>query len=143
MDELKQALRQKTGFEPVSEATTATQIRMVGRIPKNKTGQWLRVMERLLVQADSSPWNVDLSKQYFVRGGKLLFGWRIIIQAEQPEQYIEQLVSIIRSTPTVQRQLDEVALHGNVDRSYLRGGKGAQPVFRAVVGPLAALQRRQ
>jgi hypothetical protein len=135
MESFKEALRQKAGFEPVQENMTSNQIRLVGRVAINKVGQWLLIMERLLLKAQNAPWHLDLSKQYFLRGNRILYGWRVILQADNVAQYADELAQTVLATPVVQRQLEEVSLHGNTDRSVLRGGKGAQPLFTAVVGP--------
>jgi len=136
MEEFKQALTQKAGFECVQETPSENQLRLVGRIPSNKTGQWLRVMEQLLLHAQNAAWNIDLSKQYFLRGSRVLYGWRIIVQAAGVAQYDQALASIVASTPAVQAQLQEVRLYGRGSNDAIqRGGRGAQPLFTAVVGP--------
>jgi hypothetical protein len=142
MEIITQALNHKAGFEVVTSTPSNDQLRLVGRIPTNNIGTWLAVLERLLIYAEKAAWNVDLSKQYFMRGTKLLYGWRLIFQAEGVAQYAEGIAAIISQVPAVQRQLDEVKLYGGVDRTKLHEGKGAQPMFKAVVGPAAAAVRR-
>ena len=137
---LHNVLAQKVGFGVVTSTLGDKQIRLVGRVPQPQIGTWLLVMERLLVGEKNAAWNVDISKQYFMRGAKLLYGWRVIFRADGIAQHLNEIAQVIQTTPMVQRQLDEVALHGGVDRTSLRGGKGAQPMFTAVVG--AAAQRQ-
>jgi hypothetical protein len=98
---------------------------------------WLKVMEQLLTAMDTHDWNVDLSKQYFMRGEKLLYGWRVIFQGEEVAQHLDEIAKIVMSAPLAQKQLDEVPLGASPDRNALRAGKGAQPLNKAVVGPLA------
>lgn len=142
LQKLKAVLLNKAGFQPVQESCTDRQLRFVGRVSPNKTAQWLRVMERLLVREHEAPWTIDLSKQYFLRGSKLLYGWRMILQGEGVEQYFEDVIATVMSAPTIQSQVEEVRLYGrgNNDAS-MSGGRGAQPLFSAVVGK--ALQSRR
>jgi len=136
MEEFKRALAQKAGFECVQETPSENQLRLVGRVPASKTGQWLRVMEQLLLQAQNAEWNIDLSKQYFLRGSRVLYGWRIIVQAAGVAQHDRLLAGIVIGTPVVQTQLQEVRLYGRGSNDAMqRGGRGAQPLFQAVVGP--------
>jgi hypothetical protein len=145
MEALKQSLHLKAGFEVVQQNVTDKQIRLVGRVPRDKTGQWLLVVERLLLreQEPDCAWNLDISKQYFLRGNRLLYGWRVILQAPSVAEHVDELVNIAKTTPMVQRQLEEVALVGGTDYSQLKGGKGAQSLFKAVVGPAANPLRRR
>lgn len=136
MEDFKKALAHKAGFEVVQETCTTKQLRFVGRVLPSKTKQWLRVAEQLLLHSESAPWSLDLSKLYFLRGGKLMYGWRLIIQAEDVAQHVPALVSIVGATPAIQAQLEEVRLYGRGNNDVLeRGGRGAQSVLTAVVGP--------
>jgi hypothetical protein len=136
MEDFKQALAQRAGFEVVQESCTTKQIRYVGRVAASKAKQWLRVAEQLLQQSDGAPWSLDLSKLYFLRGGKLMYGWRLIVQGEDVMQYQAALVAAVTKAPTVQAQLEEVRLYGRGNNEVMEhGGRGAQSVLTAVVGP--------
>lgn len=134
--ELFGILQQRVGFDIVTKNVTDTQIRVMGRIQQHNIPSWLLVMEKLLTSAGGG-WNIDISKQYLMRGQKLLYGWRIIIQGDNLGKQIDSICAAIASTPQVRRQLDEVALVAGPNRNSLRMGKGAQPVDKAIVGPLA------
>ena len=138
-EHLYAALNKKVGFEVVTHKIADNQIRLVGRSPSQTTGTWLRVIQNLLVYGDSAPWSVDVSKQYFMRGQKLMYGWRLIFQGEGVSQYLQHIIQVVNSTPEVQQQLMEVPLHTGRDRNSLRNGKGAQSVIGARVGPLALM----
>jgi hypothetical protein len=136
MEDLKQALAQKAGFEVVQESSTDRQVRYVGRVAPSKVKQWLWVAEQLLIHSDGAPWSLDLSKLYFLRGGKLMYGWRLIIQGENVAQYQAALIAAVSKAPAVQAQLEEVRLYGRGNNDALEhGGRGAQSVLTAVVGP--------
>ena len=138
------ALNQKSGFEAVSNKGTDKQLRLLGRVPNALLPTWLQLIQRLLSAAETATWDLDVSKQYFLRGGKLVFGWRLIFQGEDLSTHFSSVVAIINSVQRVQQVLDEVPLYSNPNRNSLSGtGKGAQPSGSAVVGPLAMQQIRR
>jgi hypothetical protein len=67
-----------------------------------------------------------------MRGDKLLYGWRIIFQADDIVKYLPEIASTIDSTPmAMSTPTDEIPLHGNPNRYALNNGKGAQPMLTA------------
>jgi len=131
-EELYSKLQVKTGFETLNKTSTDKQIRIVGRVHSPSIPTWLQVVERLLLRSESSKWNADISKQYFMRGDKLLYGWRIIFQADDIVKYLPEIASTIDSTPmAMSTPTDEIPLHGNPNRYALNNGKGAQPMLTA------------
>lgn len=138
IEELCKSLNRKAGLETVSNSSTPNQIRLIGRVPTQGISTWLSIMERLLIRSESTKWKVDLSKQYFIRGGKLMYGWRIIFQSPEPiEEHLADIEGIISNTPAPIGESDEFHLYGNVNRTVLKRGKGAQGVLNPVVGPMA------
>lgn len=84
-----------------------------------------------------------MSKQYFLRGDKLVFGWRLILQGASLEEQLPVIVTTVSAIQRVQQSADEVPLYSNPNRNTLSGtGKGAQPMGSAVVGPMAMRQIR-
>jgi len=140
---ITKALAKKVGLEVVSMTNTDQQLRVLGRVHPNLLHDWLLVMQWLLTKSETTDWKIDLSKQYFLRGQKLLYGWRIIIQSENLSKHYSDIVSTIMSVPSPVKELDEVPLAAPPNRNALSGtGKGAQPTMSAVVGPMARAQIR-
>jgi len=139
---LKRALATKAGFEAIEEQVSDTRIRFFGRVRPQNMPTWLAVMRDILIASSQAQWTADLSRQYFLRGDKVFFGWRIIIQGPEVQQHLNHVSQVVNSTqmPTSRHQLDEVALHAPPNRNALRNGKGAQSSLRAVVGPMAKAQ---
>jgi hypothetical protein len=135
--QLYNLLQQKAGFEVVTKNSTENQLRILGRVPQARIASWLVTMENLLVAAGDSGWNIDLSKQYVLRGQKLVYGWRVIVQAESVKDQLAAICAVISNAPAIQCELTEVALVASPNRNALRSGKGAQPIGGAVVGPMA------
>ena len=136
--QLYAALGSRAGFETVSETATDQQLRVIGRVSQQGMPNWLIVIQQLLLNQEDAPWNVDISKQYFLRGGKVLYGWRLIFQGEELESYLDQIIEIVHGSPHAKRTVDEVPLVGcSPDRNVPKRGKGAQGVLGAVVGPAA------
>lgn len=140
------------GFEVInSQEVGELQLRVTGRVPKERMPTWRTTMERLNLLAGNG-WTIDISQQYFVpapimemvkAGGEPADGshlrsiWRIIIQAK--EKTDEQLVAIAELIGKIQPprvELMEVTLNAPENRNELRRGKGAQPMGQAVVGPM-------
>lgn len=135
---LQHTLYQRAGYESVDNKVTATQVRFFGRVRQANMPMWLAIMKDLLLASEGAPWSIDLSRQYFLRGDKLYFGWRIILQGENIQQHMQAVAAVVQaSTPPAPRQADEVRLHAPPNRNALRNGRGAQPTERAIVGPLA------
>lgn len=142
MDEkqLYLALHRKSGFEVVSQTASTNQIRVLGRIPQNRMPGWLPVSLALLLASESSPWNADISKQYFPRNRKLRFAWRIILQGENIAQHLPQIVGIIDKVPMMRTELKEVPIQRSSHRQSM-GAKGARGI--AGEGGVPAIVRQR
>jgi hypothetical protein len=147
-DDLIRTLQMRGGFELVNQQASANQLRLLGRVSRQASNGWLLVLRQLLRAADRSPWSIDISKQYFLREDKVMYGWRVIVQAEGVAQHYADVIKVIATTPRPRAIVDEQPLPGvRGDRnapSVSNRGKGAQGSLSAVVGPMAvaAMQRR-
>ncbi len=147
------------GFEVIDGVPVGElQLRITGRVPKERMPTWRTAMERLNLLAGNG-WTIDISQQYFIpapvaemvkAGGEPADGshlrsiWRIIIQAK--EKVDEQLATIAEHINKIQPprvELMEVTLNAPENRNELRRGKGAQPMGQAVVGPMIFQQPRK
>lgn len=138
-NELYAALRQK-GIELLEMDEKPKQLRLIGRLHKNYGDQWKLVMHRLLTAETDAPWKVDVSKKYFLRGGKVFYGWRLVFQAENLAQFYPVITKVVQATPLPSRvTVEEVPLLGvSPDRSTRTNVGG---VGQVAIGPLA-LQRK-
>lgn len=137
-EQLVTILSSKVGFEVINDHDSPKQIRLFGRVRQPRMPGWLNVIRDLLLAAENNPWSIDISRQYFLRGKKLFFGWRVILQGQDIAQHVTQVCKVIRAADvTTGKELDEVPLHASPDRNALRNGRGAQPMEKAVVGPMA------
>jgi hypothetical protein len=85
---------------------------------------------------------VDISKQYFLRNERVLFGWRLIFQGEGVAEHLPKICEAVSNAPRAKAVVEEQPLAGaRGDRNAPRGGKGAQGVLGAVVGPMAIAQQ--
>lgn len=145
ISDLVAALNQRAGFELVEQSKTARQIRLLGRVPLDRAGlnmnNWLIVTRQLLLRsAQGTAWTTDISKDYFLRNEKLVFAWRIILQADTIEAHLAEITSVVNTTPPSSRsEVTEMPLAGaSPDRNSTAGGRrGAGPVDRVPIGPLA------
>lgn len=143
LDQLKNLLRDRAGFEVVDASSTDAQVRLVGRVPANAGSQWVLIVHRLLEMSRKSPWKVDISRNYFLRdlssGPKLFYAWRLIFQSPAVESHLTEIISVISNSPRPSKvELQEFPLAGvSSRRNELRNGRGAGLVDRTPIGPMA------
>lgn len=148
--DIHEALAQKCGYEVVQNTEKDGQLRVIGRIVEDKDGRkmnnWILVINRLLEAGFERPWTIDICKHYFKRGKgqPVIFGWRIILQADKVADHYADVVNLIRTAPTSARaEVTEMPLVGSsVHRNSTAGGKrGAGPMGSVPVGPMAVSQK--
>lgn len=77
VDKLVTALEQ-TGYVKVVKTEEApTQLRLLCRVSSKK--QWCDLLERLL--QNKQDWTEHICQQYFLKEGKLVYGWNVVINA--------------------------------------------------------------
>lgn len=139
-------LRSKFGFEAKDvRSTSKQQLRILGRLPNNRMGDWLVGMHHVFLRMEHTPWAVDISKSYFIRNGKIVFAWRLIFQSQESvEKYLPDICNAFEGAPRgTQGQVMEVPLVGASPLRSRRsaGGKGASSIGGAdgfVPGAVAA-----
>ena len=143
---LREALYRKAAFETVAEMVWPNKLRLVGRVPPNSERNWLVVLYRLLAAAEQRPWNVDISKWYFIKkeNGKVVQARRVIFDGTDLPKHYADIMNIISTSPMAQPDVIEIPLAGGANRNNPAGGKrGAAPTDRAVVGPMAMFQKQR
>ncbi len=131
-----QALHEKSHFDVVDHSVGPNQLRVIGRIPADQMGQfiqnWLIIARNLLLaQEKGSPWKVDISKQYFLKGPegqkKIVYGHRLIIEATNIEAHYPAIVAaILDSKPAATVEVTSFPLPGaTAERNTGKNGKGA------------------
>lgn len=136
LPQLYTVLNQRAGFEVVNQTVTDNQIRVIHRVAKGGMPNWLMVMDCLIEASESAPWNIDLSKQYFRRASRLIYGWRFILQADNIVEHLPDVIAAIQRAPRARQIVDEQPLAGaSTNRNSLTRGKGAQNPLQARVGP--------
>ncbi len=126
--ELYQVLYAKAGFEVVNDHVGEKQLRVLGRVDNKRMPVWLVVIQRLLAKAEQSSWNVDISKQYFLRDGKLLFAWRVIFQGDEIGGHLQEIADIATEAPVMRQEIMEVPIQRSAHRTQMRHGRGAQSI---------------
>jgi len=140
---LSQTLKMRSGYELVSCSEAPNQVRILGRVPGEMMDTWKVMMSALLDASERASWNIDISKQYFKRQGHLVFGWRIILQGQDVADRLLEVCEVVSNAPRAKVVVEEQRLYGaSANRNAPRGGKGAQGVLTAVVGPMAIAAQR-
>jgi hypothetical protein len=148
---IKQALRTKVGFEALTANAGARQIRMTGRMPQTRIGDYLILVHHIegWLERKNPGWTMDASKHYFChpKTKKVVFEWRYLFGAEDIVKHLHDIQSAILSVPGSSRnEVMEVPLVGaSPDRNAHVRGKGVGLTDRTPTGPLALgiLQTRQ
>lgn len=145
VDDLISALKMRGGYEVVSNNSSVNQARLIGRVPTQLVRGWLIVVQQLLVQSSKASWSIDISKHYFLRAGKVMFGWRLILQSPELESCMADIITTITNAPRPRATVDSQPLAGaSASRNRQTPGslRGAAPTGKAVVGPMASQMLR-
>lgn len=135
---------ERTGFQTILPTERPTQLRVVGRVPASTMPGWLELVTELLTQAEVSvSWSLDVSKQYFLREGSLVYAWRLIFQADKLQDCQEEIIELLRASaprPRPQAEVTEQPLSVLGPRNTYNSatGKGASSAGTAP----AILKRR-
>lgn len=149
--ELVRAMNQKAGFELVDHSSSPAQVRLLGRVPLDRAGlnmgNWLLVIRQLLLHSRKAAWKTDISKDYFLLGtsDKVVYAWRIILQADALEQHLGEITALIAGSPQSSRsEVTEMPLAGvTADRNSTMGGRrGAGLVDKVAIGPMAIASKQ-
>lgn len=137
------------GFEPINDVDQPSQVRVVGRVPKERMPSWRVACEQLNL-AQGTDWSIDISQHYFVPdplaglvragteppdGSHLRTAWRIIVRATTGlETQLAAIAEVLGKVRQPRQELLEVPLNVPPNRNMLVRGKGAQNVLTAVTG---------
>jgi hypothetical protein len=142
---LYEALMRRGYYEVVEETVRPNQLRLLGRVGKDRTAYLLPVMS-VLYDASESPdfnWTIDMSKYHFKdQGGAFRWAWRFIFQSKASiDSCYESIIQVILSAPRPERvEVSSVPLPG-YNPNKVRGGqntrgKGAAAIGEAKTGPM-------
>jgi len=112
-----------TGVAEVVKVTESpTQLRITHRVAGKKLSVWLGIVSYVLSRQHG--WDAHVSKQYFLKDGKLLYGWNFIAQWSESEnkdavlaQVRELLVKAKAAVPQIVHQLESYPLHAKGERN--------------------------
>jgi hypothetical protein len=113
---------------------------VVGRVGPDHKRNWVVGIQHLLVQEQSKPWNVDISRQYFLRNGVVVWGWRLIFQHEDIEAMCGDIIKVIAAAPRARFEVEEQALPGVTGPRHTMTARGKGSA--AAGTPPLIIQRR-
>lgn len=131
VDSIVSALSEKTGFDVVEKTDSSSQLRLLGRVAQASMPAWLELMEKVLGVADGAQWKADVSKVYLLKGGKLVYAWRVIFQSSDIENHHGAILNAIRGTTEAPGELLEVPLFGYSSTRFMdpdKSRRGARPL---------------
>lgn len=148
--DLVNAIRTRVPFEPIDIQESSNQLRIIARIRPDGTSapidNWMNVMMTFFkrMAQPTCHWKVDISKQYFPRGEKVVYAWRVMFQAENLMTLMPNIIESVMTAPLTSRaEVNEVPLLGaSANRNDTTGGRKGAGVFGSVpTGPMAVRGR--
>lgn len=124
---LLSALQQKAGFQALTHVVKANQLRITGRCHPDRWGFFLPVIYTLQRTAEKDgAWTCDISKQYFMHNGRIVYCWRLIFQSDGINEKFSYFANVVLGAPNPTRvEVDEVLLPG-YKPGDVRGGVNAK-----------------
>lgn len=121
------ALTNRFGFETRQQDSRPNQLRLLGRVPQAHARNWTIFRQHMLEVSMKRSWSYDGSRQDLLRGGALVWGWRLIFQHEDIEAQVPDIIGVIQSCPRAKFEVEEQALPGvqGQRRTMNARGKGA------------------
>ena len=114
-EELSKALKRTGVVEPIRDSEDGSSVKVLFRVTHKK--MWLSVLEFVLARAQN--WSAHVCQQYFMRSGKLVYGWNFILQppnGEGFEEAVENASKLLQqakaATPKIGGQLESFPLVG-------------------------------
>jgi hypothetical protein len=128
-----------TGFaEPVSNTFRENQVTVIFRLTPGSEAKWVEIVKDILKAEQTNnglahSWKTDISKPYFMKDGKLVYGWRISIFSTEMSLSLDCVVKAMKGEiqpGPVQGEVTEMGFTGmesQADRNVPRPGskKGA------------------
>jgi hypothetical protein len=133
--DIYKALAKKCGFEVVQEIETNDRLKVIGRCSLDRWSFLLPVIHALLTASEqASQWSCDISKNYILNEGKVLYCWRIIFQGTPIVSSYVKILSVIDSASRPARvELDSMLLPG-CKPNQVRGGVNARGKGSSSIG---------
>jgi hypothetical protein len=104
------------------------QIRILARQPQARIGDFVMVTHHLLTKMnEQEDWKIDISKPYFLKGGRVVQAVRFIIQTTDPVLHIQDVANVVQDAPCSNHvEVNEMVLPGaGAERNSGKNGKGA------------------
>jgi hypothetical protein len=126
---LVNALATRFGFELRTHDIRENQFRFLGKVPPEFSRNWIVGVHHLLKKSLHTEWTLDISRQYFLRGDALVWGWRLIFQHSDINSQAPDIITAIGAAPRAKFEVTEQRLPGvkGPRRTMNARGKGASP----------------
>ncbi len=102
--------------EVVRASSDKASIKVLYRVGQKRI--WLGILEYVLSRAEG--WNAHVCQQYFMRGGRLVYGWNFILQpphkVRAAADLLMQATQVVPRTMTIAGPLESFPLVGSSGR---------------------------
>ena len=111
---LKRAIEASGVAEVIRCSSTDGSVKALYRVFEKRV--WLGILEFTLSRAEG--WSAHVCQQYFMRGGRLVYGWNFILQSEDTTAAVQQAAQLLAQAAEV---VPQVVARGPLDSYPLVG----------------------
>lgn len=141
VNQLLTVMHARFGMQVVTQNASANQVRLVARVQPNFTRNWLVGAHHMLQCSQREPWNLDLSRQYFLRGELMVWGWRLIFQHPELEKCLPSIIQAVQTSPRARFEVEEQQLPGVTGQRRVMNPETGKGASSAGTPPLLIKQR--
>ena len=122
---LARAIEASGTAEVVRCSVSSSSVKVLFRVFEKRL--WLGILEYALSRADG--WDAHVCQQYFMRGGRLVYGWNFILQSKNLVQAVQKAAKVLAAASEV---IPRITPRGPLDSYPLVGaspGRTAKIAF--------------
>lgn len=136
-ERLARALESTGLCEPVNIHFGEDRVAILCRVQQDKEKQWVDMLQKVLVAADSEAgevhaWKCHFCKNYFLKDNKMVWGWNVSIQSREMSHSLDKISMVMKGQPiraTSKKEVEEFPLFGApADRNSPKNGKGVHTI---------------
>lgn len=128
---LGRALNATNVAEVVRASKEGDSVKLIFRVTQKRV--WLAILEHLLARAQN--WSAHVCQQYFMRGGKLVYGWNFILRPAEGVQLKDAVINAVQLLTQAAKSAPQTAV-ADVD-SFPLVGASSRRTAKLVFDPRA------
>jgi len=94
---LREAIENSGVAEVLRSSTEGNTVKVLYRVQEKRS--WLAILEYVLARTDG--WAAHVCQQYFMRGGRLVYGWNFILTSDDIEKAVPVVCGLLQQAANV------------------------------------------